>query len=211
MIPAAPRFPTFVDRRLYLLFTPTLCVAEPWQTLRDALVGGVDLVQIRESRPTAATVRRCIEVCGEHGVPVIVNDHVDLAVESGAFGAHVGQGDLPAAEARQRLAGWQVLGVSTRNLAQIERAVADGADHVGFGPMFPTSTKGYDFGQSDDALRDALATSPLPVWPIGGIDPANVARLVRLGARRAAVSGAILRAGDPRGTARALCDALTAE
>lgn len=194
--------------RLYLLFTPELCRSEPFTTLRAALEGGVDLVQWRVKARDRDGARRCLSICGERGVPVIVNDDVDLAVELDAFGAHVGQDDLPAAEARRRLRPGQVLGVSTHDLAQIDRAVTDGADHIGFGPVFPTATKGYAQGQPAGALRAALARSVVPLWPIGGITPTNLPTVLAAGACRVAVSSAILCSSDPEGTARKLRDAL---
>lgn len=200
-----------MSRTLYLLFTPSLCAAEPWTTLREAIAGGVDLVQWRTPQPDRDGALRCIEICGERSVPVIVNDHVELAARLGAYGAHVGQSDLPARRARRLLRPGQFLGVSTHELGQIARATADGADHVGFGPMFATATKGYATGQPDGALRAALEQSLVPVWPIGGINATNVSRLVREGARRAAVASAILRAPDPRRAAAELREALAGE
>lgn len=193
---------------LYLLFSPALCANEPWATLREAIAGGVDLVQWRTPTPDAEGAARCLAICREAGVPMIVNDHVELAVALGAEGAHVGQTDLPAHRARAMLRPSQWLGVSTHDLAQVAAAIADGADHLGFGPMFATATKGYRHGLPAGALRAALAASRVPIWPIGGIDAHRIPLVLAEGARRVAVSSAILRAADPRGAAAELRAAL---
>lgn len=195
------------DAQLYLLFTPSLCAEDPWHCLRAALRGGVDLVQWRSPYDETG-LRRCLEICSAAEVGVVVNDHVQLAIESEAIGAHVGQDDLPAAEARALLGPGRALGVSTHDLEQIRAALCDGADHLGFGPVFPTATKGYSEGLGPAAVAQALAATELPVFPIGGIGPENLPTLVAAGAHRAAVSSAILQAPDPERAAATLRDLL---
>jgi len=194
--------------RLYLLFTPSLCTTDPWRTLDAALAGGVDLVQWRVGERDPPGLARCLERCSAQGVPVIVNDHVDLAAATAAVGVHVGQRDTPASEARAILRPGQWLGVSTHDHHELDAAVAGGADHVGFGPIFPTTTKGYARGQPEGALRAILAASPVPVFAIGGITASNVAAVVGEGCSRIAVSSAILQAADPRAAAATLRAAL---
>jgi thiamine-phosphate pyrophosphorylase len=190
-------------RRLYLLFTPGLCRADPWHTLEQALAGGVELVQWRDKSGDRASLARTLAICSDAHVPVIVNDFVDLALVMLADGAHVGQGDLPAAEAR-RLLGKAVLGVSTHDVAQVRAAEAAGADYLGFGPCFPTATKGYEQGLPAGSLREAIAATRLPVFAIGGIRADNVAALAAEGGTRFAVGAAILAAPDPEAAAREL-------
>lgn len=197
----------FPDLRLQLLFTPALCAGDPRATLTAALAGGVDVVQWRVKEPDDEGFRRCREICREHGVPVIVNDDVMLAVRGRADGAHIGQDDMPPEVARRLLAG-QWLGISTHDLAQIRAAVHAEAQYVGFGPCHPTATKGYTDGLPPSLIEEAVATCPLPLFAIGGITVDNLVPLRRLGVRRIAVSGAILRAADPQGAARALRDRL---
>ncbi len=192
--------------RLYLLFTPSLCRGEPWHTLREALAGGVELVQWRVKQPDLAGFHRCRDLCREHGVPLLVNDDVMLAVRGRAHGAHVGQGDLPA-EAARKLLVLQWLGISTHEPAQINAAAAAGADYVGFGPCFPTATKGYEQGKSHADISAAIAAAAvhsLPLFAIGGIRPDNLLALRAIGIDRVAVSSAILGADDPRAAAAAL-------
>jgi thiamine-phosphate pyrophosphorylase len=194
------------DRRLYLLFTPSLCAADPWHTLAEAMRGGVDLVQWRKKEPDRTGFETCRALCRAARVPLIVNDDVMLAVQGRAQGAHVGQADMPAGAARRILAGlW--LGVSTHDRAQIEGAVAAGADYIGFGPCFPTSTKGYAEGVGPAAIEAAVAAAAaagVPLFAIGGITSANLLSLRVLGVDRIAVSAAILQAADPRAAAAEL-------
>ena len=194
--------------RLYLLFTPELCAGDPWQTLTAALDGGVQLVQWRVKAADSAGLTRCIRLCSERelAVPVIVNNHVQMAVDHGACGAHVGQRDLAPAEARRILGSSHCLGVSTHTMAEADAAVgADaGSDYLGFGPCFPTATKGYRHGQPAGALAQAIAHSPVPVFAIGGIGPDNIEEVLAEGCRRVAVSSAILSATDPRAAATLL-------
>ena len=114
--------------------------------------------------PDPAGIARCLYICRAHGVPVLVNDHVDVAVQLGADGAHVGQGDMPAKKARSKLAG-RILGVSTHNVEQLEAAVADLADYVGFGPCFATETKGYQEGLPREQIAAAATASQVPSTP----------------------------------------------
>ncbi|MCA8964944.1 MAG: thiamine phosphate synthase [Planctomycetes bacterium] len=191
------------ERHLCLLFDPAACRHDPWETLATGLAAGVDLVQWRTKGRGDEQLGRCLQLCREHHTPVIVNDDVDLAVRCGASGAHVGQDDLPAAEARRRL-GSRWLGVSTHDPAQIAAAVAAGADYVGFGPCHPTTTKGYTTGKSAAEIAAAVAACPVPLFAIGGIDAGNLTALRELGVHRIAVSGAILGAEDPAAAAAAL-------
>jgi thiamine-phosphate pyrophosphorylase len=192
--------------RLYLLFTPRLCAGNPFAVLRAALDGGVDLVQWRATPTPGAAVdlQRTAELCRARGVPLVINDDPVLAVRSHAQGAHVGQSDMPAWRAREILGTERWLGVSTHDLAQIRAAEAAGADYLGFGPCFPTATKGYAEGQPAEAIRDAMSATLLPVFAIGGITPRNLPQLLDLGVRRVAVSSCILQADDPGDVAATL-------
>ena len=189
--------------RLYLLFTPELCASEPWETLEQALLGGVDMVQWRVRQPDPAGIARCLSVCRAHGVPVLVNDHVKLAALLGADGAHVGQHDMSATKARRQLEG-QLLGVSTHDLQQLRSAAAAGADYVGFGPCFRTATKGYEDGLPRKKIAAAAAAAPVPLYAIGGIQYRNLPILQDLGVERIAVSATILRADQARDAAARL-------
>lgn len=194
---------------LYLLFTPSLCSSDPWDTLEAALDGGVDLVQWRVKHDDPDGARRCLEICAARDVPLLINDDVDLAIRLGARGAHVGQDDLDPREARRKIGDGSWLGVSTHTKDQVIRAFADGADHIGFGPIHPTTTKGYAEGQPAGALGAAVeAAAGRPVFAIGGIRLDNLQRVLDEGCTRIAVSSAILSAQDPRRAAHDLKAAL---
>ena len=185
------------EARLYLLFTPDLCRHDPWQTLRAAVTHGVDLVQWRvpgRTKPSASELASCREICAAAGVPLLINDDPGLARAIDAAGAHVGQDDLPAAEARALLGAARWLGISTHDAPQIRAAVADGADYVGFGPCFPTATKGYTRGLVATGAAEVARDAPVPVFAIGGIGAPQVPVLRALGLDR--IAGV---RGDPAG------------
>jgi len=193
------------DRRLYLLFTPSLCSTDPWATLTAALGNGVDLVQWRSKVADRTGFERTRDLCRRAAVPLLVNDDVMLAVRGRAFGAHVGQGDMPAEVARKVLVD-RCLGVSTHEPAQIAAAIAAGADYVGFGPCHPSPTKGYQLGKTPAEIEAAVAAASgkVPLFAIGGITTANLPALRALGIDRIAVSSAILQSDDPAAATQAL-------
>lgn len=194
------------DCRLQLLFTPGLCLLDPWQTLAAAVRGGVDLVQWRSKQSDATGFATTLRLCQRLAVPLVVNDDVALALQHPTAGAHVGQDDMPAALARRLLVGrW--LGISTHDAAQVAAAAAAGADSIGFGPCLPTATKGYAEGLPAGQIAEGLATARqlgLPAFAIGGITASTLPGLLALGVERIAVSSAILGSPDPAGAAAAL-------
>lgn len=202
--------PELRDRSLYLIFTPGLCRLPAQECLQAALEGGVELVQWRDKQRDPLGLAQALALCGSHGVPLIVNDQVDLAIQAGAQGAHVGQDDLPADVARARMPEHMLLGVSTHDLAQLSAARADGADHIGIGPCNPTRTKGYAEGLAEAQLREMFARAEVPAYAIGGITAEDIPRLRRCGARSFAVGAAILAAADPAAAARELQRAIRA-
>jgi thiamine-phosphate pyrophosphorylase len=198
--------------RLYLLLTASACVRSPREVVFEAVEGGVAVVQMREKGPDDRTLlekaRQMRQWTREAGVLFIVNDRPDLARLVEADGVHLGQDDLPVKEARRLLGPDALIGVSTHDLAQLRQAVLDGASYVGVGPVFPSGTK--DFGQlaGPEFVRQAAAETTLPAFAIGGINVRTVGEAVAAGARRVAVSGAIVRSEDPKGIAAALRRAL---
>jgi thiamine-phosphate pyrophosphorylase len=173
----------------------------------------VRIVQVREkSAPDAevlAVARDLAAVAREAGALLLVNDRVEVALEAGADGAHVGPEDLAPAEARRILGPGRVLGVTTHDLAQANRAVAVGADYIGIGPVFPPDTKGVPIRVigCEAAGRVARAVR-VPAFAIGGIGPGNAWRVRDGGCDRAAVCAAILGAEDPERAAREILAAL---
>lgn len=181
-----------------------------------ALAGGAPCVQLRAkhlpARVLLAEARAIRAKARATGALFIVNDRVDVAVACDADGAHVGQDDLPAARARRLLPPGRILGVSTHTLEQARRAVQDGADYIGVGPVFATATKDTGYPPLGLAGLAAIARAVrVPVVAIGGIGPAEAAQVIRAGAMAAAVISALMTAPDIAAATRALCDRLAAE
>ncbi len=206
--------------RLMLLFTPELCGADrdPLAVLEAALPH-VDAVQVRikdPEHPSGASpardlhdwTRRVLALLADRPALdplVLVNDRADVAAAlagEGVDGVHLGAGDTPPADARRLLGDHPLVGLSTHSTGQVLAAEELPVDYLGFGPIHPTGTKGYRRGLGPEAAWIVASASPLPVFPIGGIDAANAAELANVG--RAAVSSAILGAEDPETTARIL-------
>jgi thiamine-phosphate pyrophosphorylase len=176
------------------------------ELLDAVLAGGCRIVQLREKTmppaglfPLAQALRRR---CREAGALFIVNDRVDLALAVEADGAHVGQDDLPAREARRLLPPPMILGVSTHNADQARRARDDGADYVAVGSMFPTGSKiGFEL-VGPELVRRVRADIPVPLVAIGGITRDNLSRVIEAGADAVAVISAIGNARDPAAAVR---------
>ena len=181
---------------------------EPVGRAADALGGGAGVVQVRMKRAAAGEVlqaaRRIVELARGRAL-VIVNDRADLALLSGADGVHLGDEDLPLAEARRLLGDGLLVGRSCRTLEDARRALAEGADHVGFGPVFATRTKEIAVPPRGlDALRRVAVSIPAPVVAIGGITLDTVAEVARAGAAAAAVIEDLFARGDVSARAEAL-------
>lgn len=141
---------------------------------------------------------------------VIVNDRVTVAAAAGADGVHLGVLDMPVREARGLLGAAAVIGRTTHDLAEARAAVAAGADYLGAGPCFPSTTKSFA-NQAPREFLGAVARLPLPVFAIGGITPGRLAELAGLGLRRVAVAGGVTTAPDPAAAVRTFLAALTSD
>ncbi len=191
--------------RLYLI---TAARPDLDDFLEAAVRGGVDLVQLRDKELADGALLDALAVAREAtrrlGVPLVVNDRPDLAVIAEADGVHVGQDDLPVAEARRF--GVRV-GLSTHSAPEVDRA---DADYIGVGPVYATPTKEGRPAVGLDLVRYAAARARLPWFAIGGIDRTNVDAVVAAGAKRIAVVRAIGDASDPSDAAAELRAALDA-
>ena len=134
----------------------------------------------------------------------IVNDHADIAKAVDADGVHLGQDDLPVEYGRKVLGEGKLIGISTHSVEQAREAEAAGADYIGFGPLFPTTTKDAGSYQGAEKLRLLRNAVTLPVLAIGGITPDNLAEVMQAGADGVAVISAVLSAPDPGAVARDL-------
>jgi thiamine-phosphate pyrophosphorylase len=179
--------------------------------LARALVGpgGARVLQLRLKPGTAraqlAAARMARAICDSAGALLIVNDRLDVALAAGADGVHLGQADLPLAEARA-LAPELIIGVSTHDVAQVAAAIAGGADYLGFGPIFATTTKAdTDPVQGIAGLRAAVAAArTTPIVAIGGITPHAARELYAAGATALCAISAVNAARDVVAAARAL-------
>lgn len=185
---------------------------EPEGLLAAALRGGVDIVQLREKRldddAIVAAGRVFRRLCDAHGALFIVNDRPDLAAACDADGVHLGQDDLPLAEARRLLGPEALIGLSTHSRDEIEAAA--GADYIGVGPVWKTPTKGGHPPVGLGLVGLAARIAPVPFFAIGGISAERAREAAAAGAQRIAVVRAIRDAPDPEAAARALRSALEA-
>ncbi len=176
--------------------------------VREALKGGATFIQIREKSLDYETFRerakRVQQVCREYQVPFVVNDEVDLAKEIAADGVHIGQSDMELERARRLLGPDKIIGVSVRTVEQALRAEAGGADYLGVGAVFHTSTKADAADVSAGELRAICQAVTIPVVAIGGIGLGNIHRLAGSGIDGIAVVSAIFGSEDIQEAAREL-------
>ena len=193
------------DCRLYLCTPDRPDLAE---FLSACIAGGVDVVQLRDkvldARPLLARAKLAAAVCRDHGVPFVLNDRPDLALECEADGVHVGQDDAPASLARRILGPKAVVGLSTHAPAELDGAATEPADYVSVGPVEPTPTKPGRPGTGLDYLRYAARTTTRPWFVTGGVTPDTLPAMLDAGARRFVVVRWLTESADPLAAARAL-------
>ncbi len=191
-------------RGLYLILDEGWAVQG---SLEDVLCQAGEVgVQIVQYRCKATSMNQAYQVgaklrtlAGEWGMVFIVNDRCDLAVALDADGVHLGQDDLPLRLAKELLGSRKIIGVSTHNTEQVRLAAAEGADYLGFGPIFPTSTKQkVDPIVGVEGVRRVRGLTTLPIFAIGGIRPEHVADLKAAGADGVAVASAVLNAKNKK-------------
>ncbi len=178
----------------------------------QAVAGGVSAVQVRAKgwaeRDLAQLCRAALQITEPAGVPLIVNDSVATALTIGAQGVHLGQSDMPYAEARTLLGPKALIGISLEHLGQIQQASAPGLDYVAASPVFATPTKADTAPALGlDGLRHMVKLAGVPVVAIGGIQLSNAQAVAEAGAHALAVVSAICLAPDPRAATEALCQA----
>lgn len=170
------------------------------QQVEAALKGGVTCVQLREKNLADSSIlaeaREISALCKQYRVPFILNDNVALAAQCGADGVHLGQEDMDPAEARRILGPDAIIGVSAHNVAEAKAAVAAGADYLGCGAMFATTTKTNVTALPKETLRAICAAVGVPVVAIGGISKQNLLSLAHCGEAGVALVSAIFAAED---------------
>jgi thiamine-phosphate pyrophosphorylase len=195
--------------------TPNGPPAPPAGRLANALLdGGARILQLRMKGATAAAMLAVVDelrlLCKKREATLVINDRLDVALAGGADGVHLGQDDLPLAAAR-RLAPRLLIGISTHDEAQARAALDGGADYIGFGPCFPTTTKANPDPVVGLERLAGVCALGAPVVAIGGITLEHVDEVARAGARAAALISAVNRAPDVAAAARRVAAAFTAQ
>lgn len=176
---------------------------------RLAMRGGADTIQYRQKSGSTREMIRIAsqmkQVCSDQGVPLIVNDRVDVAIAAEADGVHLGKDDFPIPRARELLGQEMIIGASASNVEEVEKCLLDGADYVGFGPIYPTSSKDEAGSVKGIAgLVQVAKAVPVPIIAIGGINLDNVSEILQTGIHGVAVISSVCCQEDPEQAARAL-------
>ncbi len=182
-----------------------------------AIEGGATMIQIRDKdilstdsdaglKDEYSEALEIKRICHEHKVPLIINDNVQFAIDIDADGVHLGQDDMNPAEARKLLGTDKIIGVTAKTMEQAKRAEADGADYLGSGAVFGSTTKLNAKPMTKELLREITAAVDIPVVAIGGINADNAATLKGTGIAGIAVVGAIFASEDIKAAARELSE-----
>ncbi len=174
-----------------------------------AIRGGADTIQYRQKSGSTREMIRIAaqmkQVCSDQGVPLIVNDRVDVAIAAKADGVHLGQDDFPIPLARELLGQEMIIGASASNMEEVEKCLLDGADYVGFGPVYPTTSKD-DAGSVKGIAGLAQVTKAVsvPIIAIGGISLDHVSEVLQAGVHGIAVISSVCCQEDPEEATKAL-------
>lgn len=199
-----------VDLSLYLVTDPDLCARRGLvETVVAAVRGGVSVVQLRDKRASDADLiaqgRALTDALAGSGVPLIINDRIQVAAAIGADGVHIGQGDDSVARARALLGAEAVVGLSIQTPDHASELDPDDVDYVGIGPVFATTTKpDHARPLGFDGLAEVRAATPLPAVAIGGLKAQHVGSVLRAGCDGLALVSAICAAADPEAAAAEL-------
>lgn len=192
-----------LDTSLYFITDSTgLSEEEFLRRTEEALQGGVTLLQLREKNRTTREYMSLAEkvhtLTRRYGVPLLIDDRLDVAMAVDAEGVHLGQSDLPIHIARRILEPDKIVGATAKTVPQAREAYEQGADYLGVGAIYPTTTKVKTVLTSTDTLRDICAAVPIPVNAIGGLNKTNIHVLCGTPIAGICVVSAIMKADDPR-------------
>lgn len=204
------------DLRLYAITDRRWHQEKPiHEMVEEAIAGGATMIQLREKELQGTRLKeeacRVQAVCRKSGIPFIINDNVELAIKIGADGVHVGQKDENPASIRQRTGKNFIMGVTAKTVAQAKTAEAQGADYLGSGAVFGTTSKTDALPMDLQRLQEICRVVSLPVVAIGGIDKDNVGLLSGLGVAGVAVVSGIFKAENIRQAAAALVQQMNME
>jgi len=196
-----------VDFRLYLITDRHVAKKPLPEAVREALEGGVRAVQLREKdlpvRELLALAQEMRAVTGEFGAKLFINDRVDVAVDVGADGVHLGNQSMPVDAVRKIVGRSMMLGVSAHSVAEAKAAEQGGADFITLGPIFETPSKAsYGAPLGLEPLREAKRTVTIPLFALGGVKGRNIGHVLWAGAYGVSVISAVLGAADIRKAAR---------
>lgn len=206
--------------KLYFIMGSKNCRRNPFEVLTEAIAGGITLFQFREKGDGALTGRDKYELgeklrllCRAHGVPFIVNDELELAIALDADGIHVGQDDVSPHTIRNQLGAGKIIGVSAHSLLEAQQAISDGANYLGIGPIYPTSSKEDAQPVKGISVIEELRIRDIsaPLVGIGGIKWSNVAPVIAAGADGISLISAIAQADNIQATARRLVQTVEQE
>lgn len=191
------------DTSLYFITDSTGFTEEEFlRRTEAALQGGVTFLQIREkdrsTREYIALAEKVHALTRKYNVPLIIDDRVDVALAMDAEGVHVGQSDMPVATARRLLGKEKIIGATAKTVPQAMEAYAQGADYLGVGAIYPTTTKVKTVLTSTDTLRDICNAVPIPANAIGGLNKDNIDVLAGIPIAGVCVVSAIMKADDPK-------------
>lgn len=181
-----------------------------YKQVEAALQGGVTLVQLREKTLTdeqfISEALQIKELCHRYGVPLIINDRLDVAVKAGADGVHVGIEDTPVQNIRKSMGAEFIIGATAKTLSQARKAQEAGADYLGVGAVFPSPTKKNAIRITPEILREICTSVTIPAVAIGGIDLNNIAELKGCGISGVAAVSAIFGAEDIKSASELMYD-----
>ncbi len=176
--------------------------------IEEACKGGITLIQLREKEKTTreyiTLAQQVHSITQRYGIPLIIDDRVDVALAINAEGVHVGQSDMPVRIARRLMGNDKIIGATTKTVAQAELAYAEGADYLGVGAIYPTTTKVQTVRTSVDTLKAIVKAVPIKVNAIGGLNKDNIGILAGSGIDGICAVSAIMKADDPKRAAQEL-------
>lgn len=198
-----------IDYTLYLCtdrsFMKTKTLEE---AVEQAVKGGCSIVQLREkdcsTKEFLEQALRIKKITQQYNVPLIINDRIDICMAADADGVHLGQEDMPIAQARKLLGEEKIIGASAHNVEEALKAWQEGADYLGVGAIFGTNTKKNTVDTSIETLKEICAKVSIPVVAIGGVGLSNIEKLTGSGVRGVAVVSAIMAAEEPKKAAEKL-------
>jgi len=198
-----------IDLTLYFITDSTGMTEDHFlEVVQQACAGGVTLVQLREKEKSGLEyfnlAQKVKQITDQYDIPLIIDDRVDIAMAVDAAGVHIGKTDIPVAVARALMGENKIIGATAKTVAQAQKAAEEGADYLGVGAIYPTTTKVVTIITEVSTLNDIAAQTGMPLVAIGGLNAANIPVLYDSMADGIAVVSAIMKSENPRDTAALL-------